>query len=144
MIDSLSESYRGVIRAIGEDPEQEGLLDTPQRAAKAMEFLTSGYRQASRQSSTMLCSTQITTRWSWCVTLSCIRCASIICCLSPDAVMSICQTVKYLGYQSLLGLLTCSPGVYKSRKPDPSGCSRGPRGDRGEGRWSRDRSTYFA
>ena len=45
MIDSLSESYRDVIRAIGEDPEREGLLDTPQRAAKAMEFLTSGYRQ---------------------------------------------------------------------------------------------------
>ena len=45
MIDSLSESYRDMIRAIGEDPEREGLLDTPQRAAKAMEFLTSGYRQ---------------------------------------------------------------------------------------------------
>ena len=45
MIDSLAESYRDVIRAIGEDPEREGLLDTPQRAAKAMEFLTSGYRQ---------------------------------------------------------------------------------------------------
>ena len=39
MIDSLSESYRDVIRAIGEDPEREGLLDTPQRAAKAMEFM---------------------------------------------------------------------------------------------------------
>ena len=38
MIDSLSESYREVIRAIGEDPDREGLLDTPQRAAKAMEF----------------------------------------------------------------------------------------------------------
>ena len=45
MIDSLSESYRDMIRAIGEDPKREGLLDTPQRAAKAMEFLTSGYRQ---------------------------------------------------------------------------------------------------
>ena len=45
MIDSLSESYRDVIRAIGEDPEREGLLDTPKRAAKALDFLTSGYRQ---------------------------------------------------------------------------------------------------
>lgn len=45
MIDSLSESYRDVIKAIGEDPEREGLLDTPKRAAKALEFLTSGYRQ---------------------------------------------------------------------------------------------------
>jgi len=45
MIDSLAESYRDVILAIGEDPEREGLLDTPKRAAKALEFLTSGYRQ---------------------------------------------------------------------------------------------------
>lgn len=45
MIDSLVESYRDVILAIGEDPEREGLLDTPKRAAKALEFLTSGYRQ---------------------------------------------------------------------------------------------------
>lgn len=45
MIDSLSESYRDVIKAIGEDPEREGLLDTPKRAAKALDFLTSGYRQ---------------------------------------------------------------------------------------------------
>ena len=44
MIDSLSESYRNAIEAIGENPEREGLLDTPKRAAKALEFLTSGYR----------------------------------------------------------------------------------------------------
>ena len=45
MIDSLTESFRNVIGAIGEDPNREGLLDTPVRAAKALEFLTSGYRQ---------------------------------------------------------------------------------------------------
>ena len=45
MIDSLSESYRNAIVAIGENPDREGLLDTPKRAAKALEFLTSGYRQ---------------------------------------------------------------------------------------------------
>lgn len=45
MIDSLSESYRNAIEVIGENPEREGLLDTPKRAAKALEFLTSGYRQ---------------------------------------------------------------------------------------------------
>ena len=45
MIDSLSESYRNAITAIGENPEREGLLDTPKRAAKALEILTSGYRQ---------------------------------------------------------------------------------------------------
>ena len=45
MIASLSEAFRNVIAAIGENPQREGLLDTPKRAAKAFEFLTSGYRQ---------------------------------------------------------------------------------------------------
>lgn len=39
----LSSSIREVLRKIGEDPEREGLLKTPDRYAKALEFLTSGY-----------------------------------------------------------------------------------------------------
>ena len=41
--DKLKESYRGIIHAIGEDPEREGLLKTPERMAKAMQYLTQGY-----------------------------------------------------------------------------------------------------
>lgn len=44
MTESLTNSYRDIIRAIGEDPERDGLRDTPERAAKAMEFLCKGYR----------------------------------------------------------------------------------------------------
>ncbi len=42
---SLAQSYRDVISAIGEDPDREGLLKTPERMAKAMLFLTHGYQQ---------------------------------------------------------------------------------------------------
>ena len=41
----LSSHYKEVIENIGEDPSREGLLKTPERVAKAMQFLTQGYEQ---------------------------------------------------------------------------------------------------
>lgn len=38
----LSKHFHGVIETLGEDTSREGLLKTPERAAKAMQFLTSG------------------------------------------------------------------------------------------------------
>lgn len=37
--------YRNIIADLGEDPNREGLLNTPERASKAMQFLTQGYHQ---------------------------------------------------------------------------------------------------
>jgi len=40
----LSENYKKVLGLLGEDPKREGLLKTPERLAKAMQFLTQGYQ----------------------------------------------------------------------------------------------------
>ena len=40
----MQELIRKLLTEFGEDPDREGLLDTPKRVTKAYEFLTSGYR----------------------------------------------------------------------------------------------------
>ena len=44
-IEAIADHYREIIKLIGENPEREGLVKTPMRAAKAMWFATQGYRQ---------------------------------------------------------------------------------------------------
>ncbi len=41
----MEESYRRILAELGEDPDREGLKNTPRRAAAAMKFLTRGYHQ---------------------------------------------------------------------------------------------------
>ena len=73
--------YRAVLKQVGEDPNREGLLDTPMRAAKAMMFFTKGYTETVQEVVkvmeglrlstvlTQLCRTPSSprrlTRWSW-------------------------------------------------------------------------------
>ncbi len=40
---NLMTNYRSIIENIGEDPNREGLLKTPERMAKAMQYITQGY-----------------------------------------------------------------------------------------------------
>ncbi|MFT5034104.1 MAG: GTP cyclohydrolase I [Bacteroidia bacterium] len=42
----MEKAFSDIIQAVGENPEREGLLDTPKRAAKAFQFLTEGYRRS--------------------------------------------------------------------------------------------------
>lgn len=43
VIRSIADKYRAILKDIGEDPEREGLQKTPERVAKALQFLTHGY-----------------------------------------------------------------------------------------------------
>ncbi len=47
-LEGLKKSYRDVLGNLGENPDREGLLKTPERIAKAMQFLTQGYFQDAR------------------------------------------------------------------------------------------------
>lgn len=40
---NLSEHYHNILKAVGEDPTRQGLLKTPERAAKAFRYYTCGY-----------------------------------------------------------------------------------------------------
>jgi len=44
-LDQISRAYRQLLESVGEDADREGLRRTPDRAARAFEFLTQGYRQ---------------------------------------------------------------------------------------------------
>lgn len=42
---SLAAAYTTILRGLGEDPQRQGLLKTPWRAATAMQFFTKGYQE---------------------------------------------------------------------------------------------------
>ena len=45
MTEEIADNYLKIIEAVGEDSQRAGLLKTPERAAKAIQFLTRGYQQ---------------------------------------------------------------------------------------------------
>ncbi len=46
MSQELSTHYQHILVGLGENPQREGLLDTPKRAAKAMQYLCNGYHKS--------------------------------------------------------------------------------------------------
>lgn len=44
-VQEMANSYRSILQSVGEDPSREGLLKTPERAAKALLFFTKGYKE---------------------------------------------------------------------------------------------------
>lgn len=49
ILEQLAGHYESIIRLLGDDPTRPGLEKTPMRAAKAMYYATSGYRQDPQQ-----------------------------------------------------------------------------------------------
>ena len=47
--DNLKNNFKSIIQELGEDPEREGVVKTPERAAKAMQFLTQGYEMDAKK-----------------------------------------------------------------------------------------------
>src|SRR6201991_3338018 len=45
---ALTQKYRESLQLLGENPDREGLLKTPERVAKAMQFMTQGYTMDAR------------------------------------------------------------------------------------------------
>jgi GTP cyclohydrolase I len=45
----LVEDYTSVLKQLGEDPEREGLLKTPERVAKALQYMTQGYKMDAKE-----------------------------------------------------------------------------------------------
>ena len=43
--ENIATHYHEIIKLLGENPEREGLLKTPERVSKAMQFLMNGYEQ---------------------------------------------------------------------------------------------------
>lgn len=44
-LDKISDAVRTILECLGEDPNREGLLGTPERYAKAMLYFTRGYQE---------------------------------------------------------------------------------------------------
>ena len=44
--EEMRQAVRTLLLGLGEDPDREGLIDTPKRVVKALKFLTSGYNQS--------------------------------------------------------------------------------------------------
>jgi GTP cyclohydrolase I len=70
----LRDHVRAILAGLGEDPEREGLLKTPERVEKSLQFLTSGYETDAK---TLLNEALFTVSYDEMVTITNIECFSM-------------------------------------------------------------------
>ena len=87
MQESFENSVKNMLTIIGEDPNREGLIKTPERVYKAFKFLTSGYEQDPKEVLGDALLLAQTTRWFSCEISSFTAFVSTICCLLSAACM---------------------------------------------------------
>lgn len=63
----FEDCVKTMLEIIGENPNREGLIKTPNRVFKAYEFLTSGYTQNVKDILMMLYLKALIMKWFWCV-----------------------------------------------------------------------------
>ncbi|KAK7888678.1 hypothetical protein WMY93_024238 [Mugilogobius chulae] len=85
----IEEAYSTILKELGEDVERDGLLKTPLRAAKAMQFLTKGYKENVQDILNDAILMKTTMRWCWSETLKSFPFVNITWCLSLERIVEI-------------------------------------------------------
>src|SRR5476651_930987 len=117
---SLPQHYREILVGLGEDPDREGLLDTPKRAAKAMQYLCHGYTQSVEE---IVNGALFASDNDEMVIVKDIElyslCEHHLLPFIGKAHVAYIPTGKVLGLSKIARRWTCSPAACRSRKTSP-------------------------
>ena len=112
-LDRIARAVREILIAVGEDPERDGLVATPDRVARMYAEIFVGLREDPGPAPHGHVRGRATTRWSWCGTSRCTRRASTTWCRStawPTSRTSPATTGASPGCRSWPGWSRATPG----------------------------------
>jgi hypothetical protein len=113
----MEEQFRQIIESVGEDPNREGLVDTPDRAARAFGFLTKGYKENPADVIGSAIFETDTDEMVIVKNIEFIPCANTTCYRSSASVTSAtCRKEKCSASRKLRGSLMYSHDACRSRR----------------------------